>query len=275
MIRLFKGIFKAIKDEICEEIYCSGFLNYKDSFCGCNVSTYLNIIIWLIVIFLFIVCGFCFLLYPHTFPVSIFKYFLNIFLILLAKQVVIPIYRILVGLSYDIAEQIDKMRSHKSKKENKKESNIKIHESQRECKVEENFNRKNFKDYILDEINIIQKMISKLSKENQSRFQLKLFDLIKTYKEKIKEFRHNSNGLTLVYEHDIDVSFFQKLVSLGEDIKIAQATDANAYATYDKSLDDTEQFLREALNIAEAPENQIVRTREKDLKQSRRKGSTN
>lgn len=123
--------------------------------------------------------------------------------------------------------------------------------------------KKNIKESIIEQINLVQELISKLSLETQKEYQKKLYDLLENYRKKIGEVRNQKQNLTLVYEFDIDTLFFQSLINLEAEINIKLTTsDLNRFAEYDKTIEDIEKELKERLLSSD--DTPIARTRGKE-----------
>lgn len=114
------------------------------------------------------------------------------------------------------------------------------------------------KQNIVDQINIIYNIINCLCIESQKLYQKELFKMLGEYKEKIKKARANDDN-PLVYEYDIDIQFFQRLIDFEARININTLDDTSQYIQFDQTLEQIEEHLREQLA---SEDKSMVRTRE-------------
>lgn len=115
------------------------------------------------------------------------------------------------------------------------------------------------KKKIVKQINLIQNIIKNLCIESQKLYQKELYAMLGDYKVKLEEARQNKDEQPLVYEYDIDLQFFQRLLNLEAKINMNSVVDKNQYAEYDQTIAQIEESLREQLTGEDKP---VVRSLE-------------
>lgn len=114
------------------------------------------------------------------------------------------------------------------------------------------------KNSIVEEIQIIEEIISKLNTGKQKEFQTELYNLLANYKNSLKKVREQEKGLTLVYEKDIDNSFLVELIAL--ETKINALLEDNQ-DQYDAIMEELTNNLRESLGLESDEAIPMERTR--------------